>query len=181
MEITNATQLYAKHYIPLESNPSVLNDLMYGLGVSGSLTLTDVWEINDPIQLSLIPRLVLALILVLPTSEKYESHRRSANVSTDTAEDPMQESVVWLRQIINNACGLYAILHAICNIEKRELGLDTFVEQDNINKFISIVEDATGKKRRLQLELAPITRQRAIVYHGTSCFRALFFTLLRLL
>ena len=119
MEITNATQLYAKHYIPLESDPSVLNDLMYGLGVSGSLTLTDVWEINDSIQLSLIPRPVLALILVLPTSEKYETHRRSANVSTDTAEDPKQESVVWFRQTINNACGLYAILHAICNIENR--------------------------------------------------------------
>ena len=120
MEITDATQLYAKHFIPLESDPSVLNDLMYGLGVSGSLTLTDVWEINDPIQLSLIPRPVLALILVLPTSERYESHRRSATVPTDAAEDPKEERVAWFWQTINNACGLYAILHAICNIEIRE-------------------------------------------------------------
>lgn len=53
-----------------------------------------------------------------------------------------------------------------------ELGLDTFVERDDGDKFISIVEDATGKERRLQLELVPIAHQRAIVFRGTSCFRA---------
>ena len=114
-----ATQLYAKCFIPLESDPPVLNDLMYGLGVSDSLALTDVWSIDDPIQLSLISRPVLALILVLPTSEEYERHRQSAIVSTDIAEVSKAEEVIWIRQTIDNACGLYAILHATCNFESR--------------------------------------------------------------
>jgi len=53
-----------------------------------------------------------------------------------------------------------------------ELGLDTFIERDDGDQFITIVEDATGKERRLQLESVPIAYQRAIVCRGTSCFRA---------
>ena len=95
MDITNtATQLYAKQFIPLESDPPVLNDLMYGLGVSGCLTLTDVWSIDDPVQLSSISRPVYALILVLPTCEEYERHRRSSRILGDITKDSMREEVI---------------------------------------------------------------------------------------
>ncbi|KAI4106232.1 MAG: hypothetical protein L6R37_002319 [Teloschistes peruensis] len=53
-----------------------------------------------------------------------------------------------------------------------ELGLDTFIERDDGDQFITIMEDATGKERRLQLKPDPIAYQRAIVCRGTSCFRA---------
>ncbi|KAL8647621.1 MAG: hypothetical protein Q9210_005451 [Variospora velana] len=53
-----------------------------------------------------------------------------------------------------------------------ELGLDTFIQRDDSDQFITVVEDATGKERRLQLEPDPIASQRAIVCRGTSCFRA---------
>ena len=85
MDITSATQPYAKHFIPLESDPPVLNDLMYGLGVSDCLAFTDVWSIDDPV----------------------------------TGEIKGEE-MIWIRQTIDNACGLYAILHATCNPETRE-------------------------------------------------------------
>ena len=127
-----ATRLYAKCFIPLESDPRVLNDLMYGLGVSRSLSLTDVWSIDDPIQLSLISRPVFALILVLPTSERYERHRQSVPIGA--AEDLSEEGgeVIWTRQTIDNACGLYAILHATCNCETRKfIGMPTIVREDH--------------------------------------------------
>ena len=53
-----------------------------------------------------------------------------------------------------------------------ELGLDTFVERDGKDRFITITEDETRKERRLQLESDLIAYQRAIVCRGTSCFRA---------
>ena len=53
-----------------------------------------------------------------------------------------------------------------------ELGLDTFVERDGEDRFITITEDTTKKERRLQLESDLIAYQRAIVCRGTSCFRA---------
>ena len=115
MDITNATKLYAKRFIPLESDPLVLNDLIYGLGVSGCLALTDVWSIDDPLQLSTISRPVYTLILVLPTCEEYERHRQSNQGSSKTTEDSKGEEIVWIQQTIDMACGLYAILHATCN------------------------------------------------------------------
>ena len=35
-------------------------------------------------------------------------------------EGEEEEPVIWFRQTINNACGLYAILHAISNGEARK-------------------------------------------------------------
>jgi len=112
--------MYAKHLIPLESNSLMLNDLMYDLEVSTSLALTDVVSIDDSIQLSFISRSVIALILVLSTFEEYERHRRSASKTVKVAENSKAEEVIWFRQIIDNACDLYAILHVICNFETRE-------------------------------------------------------------
>ena len=53
-----------------------------------------------------------------------------------------------------------------------ELGLDNLIERHDGDRFITVVEDATGKERRLQLDPAPIAYQRAILCRGTSCFRA---------
>jgi len=124
MDITIVTQPYAKHFIPLESDPAVLNDLMYGLGVSGCLAFTDVWSIDDSVQLSSISRPVYALILVLPTFAEYERHRRSSRGPGDTTGEIKGEEMIWIRQTIDNACDLYVILHAICNPETREF-IDT--------------------------------------------------------
>lgn len=36
------------------------------------------------------------------------------------------EDVTWFKQTINNACGFYGILHAICNGEARKMmGINT--------------------------------------------------------
>ncbi len=112
-----SAQVYSKSFVPLESDPLVMNDLMYGLRVSKSLALTDVWSIDDMVQLSLITRPVCALILVLPTSEAYEKHRRA---QVEVEENSKGTDIIWFRQTIDNACGLYAILHATCNSKARE-------------------------------------------------------------
>ena len=116
----DATRMYAKHFIPLESDSSVLNDLLYGLGITNSLALTDVWSIDDPVQLSSISRPVYALILVLPTCEEYERHRKSSKEYRKDAQDLEGKDVIWIRQTIDNACGLYALLHATCNSATKE-------------------------------------------------------------
>lgn len=108
---------YSKCFVPLESEPVVFSDLLYDLGASDALTFRDVWSIEDPLQLALIPRPVLALILVVPTCEGYERHRRLKD-HVDTNNET--EELVWFQQTIDNACGLYAILHAACNLRANE-------------------------------------------------------------
>ena len=107
------TQPYAKCFILFESDFSMLSDFMYDLGISFIFALMDVVSIENSILLSVISRFVFAFILVLPISDEYERHRRK--ITCEIGEDPIARKVFWFRQIIDNACGLYAILHAICN------------------------------------------------------------------
>ena len=51
-----------------------------------------------------------------------------------------------------------------------ELGLNTFIERNEEDQFITIPEDATGKEKRLRLKRDPIVIQQAIVCRGTSCY-----------
>ncbi len=57
-------------------------------------------------------------------------------------------------------------------MDDEELGLDTFTEQDDRGRLITISKDATGKENRMQLYEAPFVKQRAVVCRGTTCFRS---------
>ena len=48
-------------------------------------------------------------------------------------------------------------------MSNNELGLNTFTERDDANRFITLVKDETGKEKRLGLGSDPIAYQRAIV------------------
>ena len=64
-----------ERWLPIESNPEVMNSFLKKLGVP------DDWEINDvfgldPELLLMLPQPVLALLLLFPITEKYESFAR---------------------------------------------------------------------------------------------------------
>lgn len=99
-----------KAFFPLESNPDVFNELIRLLGVSPRLAFEDVFSLDDP---DLLPHPALALVLVFPADEVLK-----ADAASDRAEYAGRgedEPVVWFKQTIQNACGLYAVLHALCN------------------------------------------------------------------
>lgn len=103
---------YKKHFIPLESNPDVFNELINLLGVSPSLRFEDVLSLDGPY---VFPRPVLALILVMPTTDGYERRNAVEDATYEESNSGQGEDIVWYKQTINNACGLYAILHALSN------------------------------------------------------------------
>lgn len=116
-----SASLHRKSYIPLESNPDVFTNLIRNLGVS-SLAFQDIYSIDDPELLSFVSRPALALVLVFPTTETYEkhtSHEEAARQEYTGHGDG--EDVIWFRQTIHNACGLYGILHALSNGGARDL------------------------------------------------------------
>ena len=111
---------YDKHYIPLEANPVLFTQLIHQLGVSPSLEFQDVLSIDDSDLLAFVPRPVLALILIFPTSDVYEEQKAVQEAREEEYKGyGEEEAVVWYKQTINNACGLYGILHAISNGEAR--------------------------------------------------------------
>ncbi|KAJ4198469.1 ubiquitinyl hydrolase 1 [Fusarium solani] len=116
---------YRKHFIPLESNPTVFTELAYGLGLSPELEFHDVFSLDEPDLLSLIPRPAFALVL-----------------------SGIDEDVVWLKQTINNACGLYGILHAVTNGAAR----DFIVPKSHLASLLRSVEPLKYLDRAAVLE-----------------------------
>jgi len=113
--------IYKKHFLPLESNPELFTELIHRLGFSSDFGFHDVLSIDDPELLAFIPRPALALVLVFPTTPTYEKHTKDEeDLVEDYAKSGSQEEVVWYKQTINNACGLYGILHAVSNGDARE-------------------------------------------------------------
>ncbi|KAF9870222.1 ubiquitin carboxyl-terminal hydrolase, family 1 [Colletotrichum karsti] len=113
-----------KVVIPLENNPDVFTSLVHDLGVSPDLGFFDVYSLDEPALLSLVPRPALALIFISPAPMYYqvraEDGTRSAKDGVTYAGAGPDEPVIWFRQTIGNACGLYALIHAVGNGEARE-------------------------------------------------------------
>ncbi|KAF2678087.1 ubiquitin carboxyl-terminal hydrolase isozyme L1 [Lentithecium fluviatile CBS 122367] len=108
--------IYKKHFVPLESDPELFTELIHRLGLSSAVGFHDVLSIDEPDLLAFIRRPALALVLVFPTTATYDEHTRDEEKLTeDYAKCGAQEEVMWYKQTINNACGLYSILHAVSN------------------------------------------------------------------
>ncbi|KAK0199200.1 ubiquitin carboxyl-terminal hydrolase [Desarmillaria ectypa] len=118
---TEEKEEYRKHYVPLESNPEVFTELIQNLGVD-VLQFQDVYSVEEPDLMAMVHRPVYALVLVFPTSDAYENQKKADEATRSAyAGKGDGEDVVWFRQTINNACGLYAILHAVCNGDAKNL------------------------------------------------------------
>ncbi|KAI4197031.1 MAG: hypothetical protein LQ346_003113 [Caloplaca aetnensis] len=122
---------YDDCYIPLESSPDVFNPLAQALGLSPLLTFQDVWALDETF-IAGLPRPVHALLLVLPGGDAYEQKREQR---AHECLSPDFEKVRWFRQTIHNACGLYGLLHAVCNGEAgrqiREYKFPTYSNENN--------------------------------------------------
>ncbi|KAI1262305.1 ubiquitin C-terminal hydrolase L3 [Xylariaceae sp. FL1019] len=112
-----------KYFIPLESNPELFTELIHRLGVSKNLSFFDLLTLSasDTYLLSFIPRPAHALILVIPAPMGYAKELDVVEKDIphhDKSGD--EEDAMFYRQTIVNACGLYAILHAVSNGDTRK-------------------------------------------------------------
>lgn len=106
---------YRKHYIPLESDPDIFSNLIQNLGVQG-YEFQDVLSLEDPDLLAFLPRPVVGLVFIFPPSDPHEKHWEELEDAREVYEGKGDgEPVIWFSQSIHNACGLYALLHAVSN------------------------------------------------------------------
>ncbi|KAI1115452.1 ubiquitin C-terminal hydrolase L3 [Nemania sp. NC0429] len=115
-----------KHFIPLESNPALFTELIHALGMSRRLAFHDVLTLSasspdDAALLAFVPRPALALVVVVPAPAGYAARLQAEEQEERERgrEGDGDDDVVFFRQTIGNACGLYATLHAVCNGEAR--------------------------------------------------------------
>jgi len=98
---------YAKRFKPIESDPQILTQLMHGLGVQENFWFDDVLDYKEESQ-----QPALALIVIFPESQDDEVEK--ARVEAERSHI-IADNVKFLRQTIDNSCGLIAIIHCILN------------------------------------------------------------------
>ncbi|KAF6760154.1 ubiquitin C-terminal hydrolase L3 [Ephemerocybe angulata] len=169
-----------KYYIPLESDPEIFTGLVRNLGVEG-FEFQDIMSL-DPEMLEFVPRPVLALILVYPLEDDdttQEEAEKDKPMYDGKGED---EPVVWFAQTIGNACGLYAILHALSNAIDRSKIRSGSALDDLLTKAIPLAP----RERALALEssdaiqsahtaaankgISAVPEAKVITHHHYICF-----------
>jgi len=133
----------ASGWLPLESNPDVINAYLRKLGIPEKWNCVDVYGFDDDV-LSMVPKPATALLLLFPITEKYEAH---AKEEAGKLGQTTPAEVYFIKQSIQNACGTIAIIHALANNEKRiDLGNGCF------KKFLDASKSAKPEERAALLE-----------------------------
>lgn len=93
-----------------------MNALAKRLGLSEDLQFYDVYSLDEPEMLAHIPRPVYALLVIMPFTDAWARDReREDSTMTDYTLSGDQESVIWFKQTIGEACGSIGLLHCAIN------------------------------------------------------------------
>jgi len=130
-----------QRWLPIESNPQVMNQFLHKMGMPKLWAMTDVYGLDDML-LDMLPQPVVALMLLFPINDKYEDYVKGISF-----DKPTPPSVYYMKQTISNACGTVAMLHGVAN------NLDVIDLEDGILKeFLEKTKDETPEEKAKKLE-----------------------------
>ncbi|CAD5197091.1 unnamed protein product [Musa acuminata subsp. malaccensis] len=130
-----------KRWLPLEANPDVMNQFIWGLGVPEDVAeFNDVYGLDEEL-LEMVPKPVLAVLFLFPYSKEAEAERISNQekasgnekkvfISSFCLQKP-SEKVYFLKQTVGNACGTIGVLHALGNASSHI----KFIEESFLDRF----------------------------------------------
>ncbi|EPT01039.1 peptidase C12 ubiquitin carboxyl-terminal hydrolase 1 [Fomitopsis schrenkii] len=138
-------------WIPLESNPDVLNQWASKAGlVTEQAEFVDVYGLDGDL-LAMVPQPVKAVILLFPITESIETRRKDEDDKVKTqGQHPIDPTVFYIKQTIGNACGTIGLLHALANADV------TLVPESPLEQFIDQCKEMTPDERAKALETTPL-------------------------
>ncbi|XP_054824203.1 ubiquitin carboxyl-terminal hydrolase 3 isoform X1 [Prosopis cineraria] len=102
----------AKRWLPLEANPDVMNQFLWGLGLpENEAECYDVYGLDEQL-LEMVPEPVLAVLFLYPLTSKTEEER----LQQENEKKQHNTRVYFMKQTVGNACGTIGLLHALGNI-----------------------------------------------------------------
>ncbi|KAH6818017.1 ubiquitin C-terminal hydrolase 3 [Perilla frutescens var. frutescens] len=135
-----------KRWLPLEANPDVMNQFLWGLGVSPDEgECFDVYGLDEEL-LEMVPKPVLAVLFLYPITTQSEEERIQQDSSVKVKES--SSGVYFMKQTVGNACGTIGLLHAVGNITS-EIKL---VEGSYLDKFFKSTANMDPSERAAFLE-----------------------------
>uniref|UniRef100_A0A8D8Y4V3 Ubiquitin carboxyl-terminal hydrolase n=2 Tax=Cacopsylla melanoneura TaxID=428564 RepID=A0A8D8Y4V3_9HEMI len=133
-------------WVPLESNPEVMNQFLAALGVPKKWQIVDVYG-TEPDLLAIVPQPILALIMLFPCTDKYEEHVKQQEKELAEKGQEVSKDIYFMKQLIHNACGTIALIHSVANnLDKIEL------EDGFLKKYLDESKDLTPERRGHLLE-----------------------------
>ncbi|KIP09982.1 hypothetical protein PHLGIDRAFT_28678 [Phlebiopsis gigantea 11061_1 CR5-6] len=134
-------------WIPLESNPDWASKA--GL-VTSQDQFCDVYGFDAEL-LAMVPQPVKAVVLLFPISKPYEEKRKAEDERiAKEGQHPIDNTILWIRQTIQNACGTMGLLHALANSNV------TLEPESPLAQFIDECKDKTPQERAKLLETTPL-------------------------
>ena len=135
-----------ERWIPIESNPEVMNSFLRKLGVPGDWEINDVFGL-DPELLMMLPQPCLALMLLFPITDKYEEFSRREEEAMKGVEVP--EKLYYMKQTISNACGTVALMHSVIN---NVIGEKINLKDGPLKTFMETTLSLSAEERAVRLE-----------------------------
>lgn len=102
-------------WLPLESNPDVMNKFLKDLGVPANWGVSDIISFDEEL-IPMIPTPALAVLFLFPTGPKYTEYCEKLNKKMKEKQEEV-DGVYYMKQTIRNACGTVALIHAVANNE----------------------------------------------------------------
>lgn len=97
------------HWVPLESNPSMLTEFAKKIGLGDELVFSDCMGLDEAL-LCMVPRPCYAVIFLFPCSKMYQAQGERTPASPDVSPN-----VYFMQQFVSNACGSIAVIHTLLN------------------------------------------------------------------
>lgn len=134
----------SERWLPIESNPEVMNSFLRKLGVPTEWEINDVYGL-DPEMLMMLPQPVLSLMLLFPITEKY--HEFCSEQEASIPSQTVSTNLFYMKQTISNACGTVALMHSVAN------NTDSISLKDGpLKTFLETTKDMTPGERAEKLE-----------------------------
>ncbi|EIE23291.1 peptidase C12, ubiquitin carboxyl-terminal hydrolase 1 [Coccomyxa subellipsoidea C-169] len=140
-----------KKWLPLESNPDVLNDFTNNLGLDVSKhSFHDVYGLDEEL-LAMVPQPVLALLLLFPITKESEAAKEAEDARLKKEGYAVPEGAYFMKQTIGNACGTIGALHAIANTQDKV----SITDGSFLERFLAATAELTAEQRGKYLEEPP--------------------------
>lgn len=142
---------YDGRWLPVESNPEMLNAYAAKLGLDTSaarfadVLSTEAWALD------MLPRPVHALIVLFPIKPASEAFRAAEEAARAASPAP-HASTFFVTQTIPNACGTIALVHALANSCAQAGGALALPEDSWLGRFVAAQQGASPAARAAALE-----------------------------
>jgi ubiquitin carboxyl-terminal hydrolase L3 len=132
-------------WLPLESNPAMLNEFARRVGMPEKYSFNDVWGLDDGLT-AMLPRPCFALTLLFKPSDKIGAFKREQREKieqgTEANKMPEGDKLFFMKQYVGNACGTIATIHAIANADPIRGSLPT---DSSLAKFFGECEGKSAE------------------------------------